>query len=175
MLELGFAQNTLQSVPLFLYTAYRFGDGELPLDRSRLKACLQITEFTIFLQGQCLNLLGKAGFGESFCGGLVLAELLQFTGDSVALFFSIAHRFLDRQLLLHGSGLELPLEFLNFAGFFGHGQLNGIAFVLLGKGKTFVELLFEIPVAHLFEDVGIACLVHLEGCLAVGADDVVHV
>jgi hypothetical protein len=37
-----------------------------------------------------------------------------------------------------------------------------------------VQLLFKIAITHLLEDVGVPCLVDLEGFVAVGADDFVH-
>ena len=37
-----------------------------------------------------------------------------------------------------------------------------------------MELLLKLAVAHLFDDVGVAGLVNLEGGVAMGANDVVH-
>ena len=71
--------------------------------------------------------------------------------------------------------LELGLKRLHFPVFFGNGQLDGIAFVLFGEGQSLVQLLFKFTIPHLFEDVGIPGLIHLEGGIAVRANDVVHV
>ena len=54
------------------------------------------------------------------------------------------------------------------------GKLDGIALVLLGQFKPFMQLLLERAVAHLLEDICVPRLVDLEGFVAVGADDFVH-
>jgi hypothetical protein len=59
-------------------------------------------------------------------------------------------------------------------GDIGLGQGNRVALFPLGQLQPLVQLFFKIAIAHLLEDVGVPCLVDLEGFVAVGADDFVH-
>ena len=58
---------------------------------------------------------------------------------------------------------------------FRHRQFDGVAFVLFSQGQALGQLLLELSVTHLFEDVGVAGFIHLEGLAAVRTNDVVHV
>lgn len=60
-------------------------------------------------------------------------------------------------------------------GDIGFGQGNRIAHFPLGQLLPLVQLLLEHAIADLIEDVGVPRLVGLEGFVAVGADDIVHV
>jgi hypothetical protein len=60
-------------------------------------------------------------------------------------------------------------------GDIGLGQSNRALLFPLGQLQPLVQLLFKITITHLLEDVCVACLVNLEGFMAVGADDFVHV
>jgi hypothetical protein len=55
------------------------------------------------------------------------------------------------------------------------GKLDGIALVLLGQFKPFLQLLLERAIAHLLQDICVPRLVDFECFVAVGADDFMHV
>lgn len=63
----------------------------------------------------------------------------------------------------------------HFARDLGLGELDCTPLVLLGKFKSFMQLLFEVAVPNLLQDVCIARFVNLECFVAVWADDFVHI
>jgi hypothetical protein len=64
---------------------------------------------------------------------------------------------------------------LQRVGDIGLGQGNRALLFPLGQLQPLVQLLFKIAITHLLENVGVPRLVDLEGFVAVGADDFVHV
>ena len=111
--------------------------------------------------------------------------LLQFICEFVSLFFYFAqsrcHGDLSFDLTGIQSGLE-PLDLgildssslLQFVRTLGLSELDGIALVLLGQLKPFMQLLVEILVTNLLEDVRVTGLINLECFPAVRANDFMH-
>ena len=84
-----------------------------------------------------------------------------------------------RQLALHIARVQLGFQRLNLGvfgrrsllqriGHLGLGQGNRVALFPLGQLQPLVQLLLKLAIAHLLEDVGVPCLVDLEGFAAVG-------
>ena len=91
-----------------------------------------------------------------------------------------------RKFLRDLSGIEPSLQFLNLGILDGTcllhftyrsflGQFNGASLLLLRQFKAFMQLLLEFTVSHLLEDVRISGFIHLEGLVAMWANDIVHV
>ena len=84
-----------------------------------------------------------------------------------------------RQLALHIARVQLGFQRLNLGvfgrrsllqriGHLGLGQGNRVALFPLGQLQPLMQLLLKLAIAHLLEDVGVPCLVDLEGFAAVG-------
>ena len=84
-----------------------------------------------------------------------------------------------RQLALHLACVKLGLQRLNLRVFgsrsllqrigdLGLSQGNRVALFPLGQLQPLMQLLLKLAIAHLLEDVGVPCLVDLEGFAAVG-------
>ena len=115
----------------------------------------------------------------------LLPGFVQFAGQGISLLLDIGEGLCHGQLACYLAGLQLSLEPLDFRLSFGPlllqlraqlgtRQFHSVPFVAFGQLQSLVQLMLEVAVAHLFEDVGVAGFIDLEGLAAVRANDVVH-
>lgn len=151
---------------------------------------LQRLNVGVFFGGFGLQRMSQLGLGQLGCRLAAVARPLllglQLFGQRVALFAHRAQSLRHRQLARHLARVELGFQRLNLRVFgrrcvlqrmgdIGLGQGNRVALFPLGQLQPLMQLFFKIAIAHLLEDVGVPRLVDLEGFVAVGADDFVHV
>ena len=133
-----------------------------------------------------MQLVHEPGFCELGFAQFVVTRLLELVCQRVTFFFYRAEGFAHGKLARDIPRIEFALQFLNlsvlgcsrplqFAGGLGLGQFDGILFVLLGKLKTIVQLLFKLTVAYLLQDIGVSSFVNLKRFAAMWAGNFLHI
>ena len=112
MLELALAQAVAELVALFFNTTESFGHRQFGLHAAGLQLRFQIADFSVFLQGERLDLLGKTRLRHAGSGFTTFPHLLQFAGQEIPLLLGGAHGLLHRQFLLHIPSPQLRLQLL---------------------------------------------------------------
>ena len=115
MFQLGLVKNVLQGIALFLHTAHRFVDRQLPRNTTGIKLRPEVPQLALLLECDRLKVLGKLRLCQSCRSGVTVLELLKLTGQQVPLPLRCGDSFCDRQLLSKIPGFQRCFQILDLS------------------------------------------------------------